>query len=113
MPLPTLGGSCPSIKDNRIECDMKQLPPSAGITFMRPAPWVWHVSLDGKHVATVNGDISCGFTARDLDHHWIGHGYISAEDAIQACVPVTDSHLQLSHRRATGVHGGLGMSGSD
>ena len=113
MPLPTLGGPCPSITDNRIECDMKQPPPRLGITFTRPSPWVWHVSLDGKHVATVNGDISCGFTAMDLDHHWIGHGYISAEDAIQACVPVPDSHLQQSHRRATGAHGGLGMSGSD
>lgn len=65
---------------------------SAGITFTQPSRWVWHVSLDGKHVGTVNGDSSCGFTARDLDHRSIGHGYISAEAAIQACVPVMDSH---------------------
>jgi hypothetical protein len=67
-------------------------PLSAGITFTRPSPWVWQVSLDGKQVGTVNGDPSCGFTARDVEHHSIGHGFISADAAMQACVPVLDSH---------------------
>lgn len=68
-------------------------PLNVGITFTQPSHWVWHVSLDGKRVGTVNGHSSCGFTASDIDYHSIGHGYISAEAAIQACVPVMDSHL--------------------
>jgi hypothetical protein len=91
--LPTLGGPCPSTKDNRSEFDMSQPPLNVGITFTQPSPWVWHVSLDGKHVGTVNGDSSCGFIARDIDYHSIGHGYVSAEAAIQACVLVMDSQL--------------------
>ena len=67
-------------------------PLPAGITFTRPSPWVWQVSLDGRQVGTVNGDPSCGFTARDLEHHPIGHGFLSADAAMQACVPALDSH---------------------
>ena len=70
-----------------------QPPLNAGITFTQPSQWVWHVSLEGNHVGTVNGHSSCGFTASDIESRPIGHGYISAEAAIQACVPVTDSHL--------------------
>jgi hypothetical protein len=81
------------IKDHRIEFDMIQPPLNVGITFTQPSQWVWHVSLDGKHVGTVNGHNSCGFTAKDTDYHSIGHGYVSAEAAIQACIPVKDSHL--------------------
>ena len=57
-------------------------PLNVGITFTQPSQWGWHFSLDGKHVGTVNGDSSCGFTASDSDYHSIGHGYISAEAAI-------------------------------
>lgn len=66
---------------------MLQPSPTVGITFTRPSRWVWHVSLDGKRVGTVKGDVSCGFTARDLKHHSIAHGYVSLEAAMQACVP--------------------------
>ena len=54
------------------------------ITFTRPSPWLWNVSLAGKHVGTVNGDSSCGFIAKDLEDHAIGHGYGSAEAAMQS-----------------------------
>ena len=75
-----------------IESDMMQPRLDVGITFTKPSQWVWHVSLDGKHVGTVNGDDSCGFIARDIDYRSIGHGYVSAEAAIQACAPVMVSH---------------------
>jgi hypothetical protein len=67
-----------------------QPPPSAGISTTKPSRWVWHVNFDGKHVGTVSGDTSCGFTARDGDYRSIEHGYVSLEAAIRACVPVTD-----------------------
>jgi hypothetical protein len=72
---------------------MMQAPLNQGVTFTRPSKWVWHVSLDGKRVGTVNGDSSCGFTASDIDHRSIAPGYVSLEAAMQACVPETDSHL--------------------
>jgi hypothetical protein len=55
-----------------------------GITLTPHSPWVWHVSLDGTRVGTVNGDSMFGFTARDINHRSIGHGYFSAEAAMQA-----------------------------
>ncbi len=76
-----------------MECAMMQPAPNAGITFTQPSQWLWHVSLGGKPVGTVNGDCVVGFTARDIDHHSIGRGYVSAEAAMQAWVPVMDSHL--------------------
>ena len=79
-------------KDHRIEFDMIQPPLNVGITFTRPSQWVWHVSLDGKHAGTVSGDRVVGFTARDIHYNSIGRGYVSAEAAMQAWVPVTDSH---------------------
>jgi len=60
----------------------------AAITFTRPSQWTWHVSLDGEYVGTVNGDRSCGFTARDTRHRSIGHAYLSVEAAIQACAQI-------------------------
>jgi len=66
---------------------------NVGITFTHPSKWVWHVSVDGKHVGTINGDSSCGFTARDIDHHSIAPDYVSLEAAMQACVHVMDSRL--------------------
>jgi hypothetical protein len=65
----------------------------AGITFTRPSQWTWQVSLDGNRVGTVNGDPSCGFTARDTGHHSIGIGYLSVEAAIQACAQVGAAHV--------------------
>ena len=73
------------------ESDMMKPPLDVDITFWKPSQWVWHVSLDGKHIGTVNGDDSCGFIARDIDYRSIGHGYVSAEAAIQACAPVMES----------------------
>ena len=72
---------------------MMQPQVNPGITFTQPSEWVWHVSLDGKRVGSVNGDSVVGFTARDMDHHSIGRGYVSAEAAMQSWAPVTDSHL--------------------
>jgi len=69
---------------------MMQPPPNVGITFTQPSRWVWHVSLDGNRIGTVNGDNSCGFIARDINHRSIGHAYFSADTAMQACVSVTD-----------------------
>jgi hypothetical protein len=66
---------------------------NAGVTFTRPSQWTWRVSLDGRHVGTVNGDSSCGFTARDTEYRSIGHGYLSAESAIQACARVGAIHV--------------------
>lgn len=87
MLLPTLGGLCPSIKDHRIEFAMMQPLLNARITFTQPSDWVWRVSLDGKRVGTVYGDSVVGFTARDIDFHSKGRGYVSAEAAMQACIP--------------------------
>jgi hypothetical protein len=63
------------------------------ITFTKPSPWTWYVSLGGKRVGTVNRDNEFGFTARDMDYHTISRGYASAEAAMKAWVPSTDSHL--------------------
>ena len=52
------------------------------------SPWVWHARRDGKHVGTLSGDSLAGFTARDIHHNSIGRGYVSAEAAKQAWVPV-------------------------
>ena len=79
--------------DHRIEFDMMQPQLNVDVTFTRPSPWVWHVSLDGKRVGTVNGDPSCGFTARDTGHHSIGIGYLSVEAAILACAQVGAAHV--------------------
>jgi hypothetical protein len=65
---------------------------SPRVTFTRPAPWVWHVWLDDKRVGTVNGDSSCGFTAKGNDHIPIGHGYLTAEAAMQAWILLAGSH---------------------
>ena len=65
----------------------------AGITFTRPSQWTWHVSLDGEYVGTVNGDNSCGFTARDTKHRSIGHAYLSVETAILACTQLGSRHV--------------------
>jgi hypothetical protein len=71
---------------------MMQPPLNKGITLAQHSPWVWHVSLNGKHAGTVSGDRVVGFTARDIHHHSIGRGYVSAEAAMQAWVSVMDSH---------------------
>jgi len=58
----------------------------AGVTFTRPSQWLLRISLYGARVGTVYGDGESGFTARDIDFHLIGRGYISAEAAMHACV---------------------------
>jgi hypothetical protein len=65
---------------------------NTGITFTQPSQWAWHVWLDGKRVGTVYGDSSCGFIAVGIDSNSVGHAYFSAEAAMQAWIPVLDSH---------------------
>ena len=90
-PLPTLGGQCPSFTDPRIEFamkfDMKRPPLSAGISFTQPYEGLWLISLFGRHVGTVEGNSVVGFTARDIDYHFIGRDTVSAKAAMQAWVP--------------------------
>jgi hypothetical protein len=69
---------------------MMQPSPNVGVTFTPPSPTIWRVSLDGKRVGTVNGESVVGFSARDMDYHCIGRGYVNAETAMAACVPVLD-----------------------
>ena len=71
---------------------MRQPPLKSGITFTQYSPWVWHVWLERKRVGTVSGDRLTGFTARDMHYEPIGGAHASAEAALQAWVPVTDSH---------------------
>ena len=71
---------------------MMQPTHDSGITLTQYSPWVWHVRLDGRRVGTVSGDRVAGFTARDMHYDSIGRAYATAEAAIQAWVPVIDSH---------------------
>jgi len=71
---------------------MVQPPRNTGITLTQHSPWVWQVSRDGKRLGTVSGDSVAGFTARDIHYDSIGRGYVSAEAATQAWVPVTVRH---------------------
>lgn len=72
---------------------MMQPPLKTGLTLVQYSPWVWHVSRAGKRVGTVSGDVVAGFTARDMHHDSIGHGYVSAVEATQAWGPLMDGHL--------------------
>lgn len=84
---------------------MTQPPLDPGITFTQPSRWVWHVSFHGERVGTVNGDGMLGFTARDVDHHSIGRGYVSAEAAMRAWSPQkTDWPAVGSHARVSEVN---------
>ena len=67
-----------------------QPPHNSGITLTQHSPWVWYASRDGKRVGTVSGDNVAGFTARDIHYDSIGRGYVSAEAAMQAWIPVRD-----------------------
>lgn len=82
---------------------MMQPPLDTGITLTKPSQWVWHVWFDHKRVGTVFGDSSCGFIAVGNDSKSIGHGYLSADAAMQACVPVmsTVASLQPAGGRAS------------
>jgi hypothetical protein len=71
-----------------------QQTPNSGITFTQPSQWVWHVSLDGKRVGTVNGDNLVGFIARDMDHHSIGQRCFTADAAMQAWATVSHQHTE-------------------
>jgi hypothetical protein len=82
---------------------MMQPPLNSGITTTQPSQWVWHVWFDHKRVGTVSGDSSCGFIAVGNDSKSIGHGYVSADAAMQACVPVisTVTSFQPADGRAS------------
>jgi hypothetical protein len=56
------------------------------ITLTPHSPWVWHVTHEDERLGTVSGDGLDGFTAMDINHRSIGHGYVSAEAAMQAWV---------------------------
>jgi len=79
-------------QDHRIELAMMRPLISDGITFAQLSPWVWHVYLNGKRVGTVSRDGLSGFIAKDNDHHSIGEGYHSAEEAMKAWIPVRGPH---------------------
>jgi hypothetical protein len=66
---------------------MKHQALSAGITFTKPNQGVWLISLYGRRVGTVEGNSVIGFTARDIDYHFIGRDKASAKSAMQAWVP--------------------------
>ena len=66
---------------------------NTGLTFTQPSQWVWHVWFDDQRVGTVLGDRSCGFVAEGIDSNSIGHGYISAQEAMQAWMPTTENPL--------------------
>jgi hypothetical protein len=69
----------------------------AGITLTEHSPWVWHAYLHGEHVGTVSGDGVDGFTARDIDQRSIGHGYVSAEAAMQAWADPPDGQSSVTY----------------
>ena len=63
---------------------MKHQPLSAVITFTKPHQGLWLISLYGRRVGTVEGNSVIGFTARDIDYHFIGRDNVSAKAAMQA-----------------------------
>ena len=66
---------------------MKHQPLSAVITFTKPHQGLWLISLYGKRVGTVEGNSVVGFTARDIDYHFIGKDNVSAKAAMHAWAP--------------------------
>jgi len=66
---------------------MKHQPLSAGITFTNPHQVLWLISLYGRRVGTAEGNSVIGFTARDIDYHFIGRDQANAKSAMQAWVP--------------------------
>ena len=74
-----------------------QPPDRTGITLTEHSPWVWHAYLRGEHVGTVSCDGVDGFTARDMDHRSIGHGYVSAEAAMRAWADPPDGQSSVTY----------------
>jgi hypothetical protein len=74
-----------------------QPPHKTDITLTEHSPWVWHVYLHGEHVGTVSGDGVDGFTARDIGHRSIGHGYECAEAAMQAWADPHDGQSSVTY----------------
>ena len=66
---------------------MKHQPLSAGITFTNPHQGLWLISLYGRRVGTVEGNSVIGFTARDVDYHFIGRDNVSAKVAMHSWAP--------------------------
>ena len=97
-----------------------QPPDRTDITLTEHSPWVWHVYLQGEHVGTVSGDGVDGFTARDIDHRSIGHGYLSAEAAMQAWADPRDGQSSVTyppgaftHVRTPSIPSGPAVLGND
>jgi hypothetical protein len=81
-----------------------QPPPKTAITLTPHSPWVWHVSHDDKRVGTVSGDSVDGFTARDINHRSIGHGYVSAQAAMQAWAGPHDGRSSVTYPPGAFTH---------
>jgi len=81
-----------------------QPPDRTDITLTPYSPWVWHVYLHGECVGTVSGDGIDGFTARDIDHRSIGHGYASAEAAMQAWAHQHDEQSSVTYPPGAFTH---------
>ena len=79
-------------------------PLKSDITLTPHSPWVWHVHHDDKRVGTVSGDSVDGFTARDINHRSIGHGYVSAEAAMQAWAGPRDGQSSVTYPPGAFTH---------
>jgi len=84
-------------QDHRIELAIMQPPHKTDITLTPHSPWVSHVYLRGQHVGTISGDGIDGFTARDINHRSIGHGYVCAEAAMQAWADPQEGHSPVTY----------------
>jgi hypothetical protein len=90
-------------QDHRIEFATMQ-PLKSDITLTPHSPWVWHVHHDDERVGTVSGDSVDGFTARDINHRSIGHGYVSAEAAMQAWAGPRDGQPSVTYPPGAFTH---------
>ena len=67
------------------------------LTLTPHSPWISHVHRHGKRIGTVSDDGVDGFTARDINHHSIGHGYVCAEAATQAWANPPDEQSAVTY----------------
>ena len=65
---------------------MKHPPLNAGITSTQPYQGLWLINLNGNRVGTVEGNSAVGYTARDIDYHFIRRDNVSVNAAMHALV---------------------------